>query len=54
MEIIIFASIYIPVLELQKSYFLKSDRPFIHKKILCSMKDFAVNVIKVQNIFLGS
>ena len=38
----------------QNTYIWMSDRPCIHKKILCYMKDFPVNVIKVQNILLGS
>ena len=31
----------------QHTYIWMSDRPCIHKKILCQWKDFAVNVIKV-------
>ena len=55
MEIIVFACICIPVLDWQKSYLTNthiwiSDRSCAHEKILCYMKDFAVNVIKVQNI----
>ena len=38
----------------QHTYIWMSNRSCIHKKILCYMKDFAINVIKVQDIFLGS
>ena len=42
------------ILPNQHTQIWMSDRQCIRKKIICYMKDFAVNVIKVQNIFLGS